>query len=113
MIAEATHYYMKRKGDNRIQSVKDLSGLTVGMQQGSSIHQRLPEIEALLQKTGGKLGKVSLYASFPEAYQDLANGRDRLCTQQRGGDRGRDPQAPRTILNSGRLWCRSATTHGR
>jgi polar amino acid transport system substrate-binding protein len=74
-IAEATHYYMKRKGDTRIQSVKDLSGLTVGMQQGSSIHQRLPEIDALLQKTGGKLGKVSLYASFPEAYQDLANGR--------------------------------------
>jgi polar amino acid transport system substrate-binding protein len=74
-IAEATHYYMKRKGDARIQAVKDLSGLTIGTQQGSSIHQRLPEVEALLQKTGGKLGKVSLYASYPEAYQDLANGR--------------------------------------
>ena len=35
----------------------------------------LPEVDALLQKTGGKLGKVSLYASYPEAYQDLANGR--------------------------------------
>ena len=65
-IAEATHYYMKRKGDARIQSIKDLSGLTIGTQQGSSIHQRLPEVDALLQKTGGKLGKV---------YQDLANGR--------------------------------------
>ena len=74
-IAEATHYYMKRKGDNRIQSIKDLAGLTIGTQQGSSIHQRLPEVDALLQKTGGKLGKVSLYASYPEAYQDLANGR--------------------------------------
>jgi polar amino acid transport system substrate-binding protein len=74
-IAEATHYYMKRKGDARIQSVKDLAGLTAGTQQGSSIHQRLPEVDALLQKTGGKLGKVSLYASYPEAYQDLANGR--------------------------------------
>ena len=74
-IAEATHYYMKRKGDARIQSVKDLSGLSLGTQQGSSIHQRLPEVDALLQKTGGKLGKVSLYASYPEAYQDLANGR--------------------------------------
>ena len=74
-IAEATHYYMKRKGDARIQSIKDLAGLTVGTQQGSSIHQRLPEVDALLQKTGGKLGKVSLYASYPEAYQDLANGR--------------------------------------
>jgi polar amino acid transport system substrate-binding protein len=74
-IAEATHYYMKRKGDARIQSIKDLAGLTIGTQQGSSIHQRLPEVDALLQKTGGKLGKVSLYASYPEAYQDLANGR--------------------------------------
>ena len=74
-IAEATHYYMKRKGDARIQSIKDLSGLALGTQQGSSIHQRLPEVEALLAKTGGKLGKVSLYASYPEAYQDLANGR--------------------------------------
>jgi polar amino acid transport system substrate-binding protein len=74
-IAEATHYYMKRKGDTRIKSIKDLSGLTLGTQQGSSIHQRLPEVEALLQKTGGKLGKVSLYASYVEAYQDLANGR--------------------------------------
>src|SRR5262247_881103 len=31
-IAEATHYYMKRKGDTRIQSIKDLSGLTIGTQ---------------------------------------------------------------------------------
>jgi polar amino acid transport system substrate-binding protein len=74
-IAEATHYYMKRKGDNRIKSIKDLSGLTVGTQQGSSIHQRIAEVDALLQKHGGKLGKLSLYASYPEAYQDLANGR--------------------------------------
>jgi polar amino acid transport system substrate-binding protein len=74
-IAEATHYYMKRKGDARIMSVKDLSGRPFGTQQGSSIHQRLAEVDALLQKTGGKLGPVSLYASYPEAYQDLANGR--------------------------------------
>lgn len=74
-IAEATHYYMKRKGDNRIKSIKDLAGRTLGTQQGSSIHQRLPEVEALLQKSGGKIGRVSLYASYVEAYQDLANGR--------------------------------------
>jgi polar amino acid transport system substrate-binding protein len=74
-IAEGTHYYLKRKGDNRIKSIKDLSGLTLGTQQGSSIHQRLPEVDALLQKHGGKLGRVSLYASYPEAYQDLVNGR--------------------------------------
>jgi len=65
---------MKRKGRRRIQSIKDLSGLTAGTQQGSSIHQAVPEVDALL-RDGWKLGKVSLYASYPEAYQDLANGR--------------------------------------
>ena len=74
-VAEGTHYYVKRKGDNRIKSIKDLSGLTVGTQQGSSIHQRMAEVDALLQKYGGKLGNVVTYASYPEAYQDLANGR--------------------------------------
>jgi polar amino acid transport system substrate-binding protein len=29
----------------------------------------------MLTKTGGKLGKVVQYASYPEAYQDLATGR--------------------------------------
>ena len=29
----------------------------------------------MLEKTGGKLGKVVQYTSYPEAYQDLANGR--------------------------------------
>lgn len=74
-VAEGTHFYLKRKGDNRISSVKDLSGLIAGTQQGSSIHQRMSEVDALLQKSGGKLGKVVTYASYPEAYQDLANGR--------------------------------------
>lgn len=74
-IADGTHYYVKRKGDNRIRSVKDLSGLTVGTQQGSSIHQRMAEVDALLQKYGGKLGNVVTYPTYPEAYQDLANGR--------------------------------------
>jgi len=101
-IAEATHYYMKRKGDTRIQSIKDLSGLTAGMQQGSSIHQRLPEIDALLQKSGGKLGKVSLYASRQRS--------DRLRSQQRRGHRGRHPQAPERFRagagrGAGRLPC--------
>jgi polar amino acid transport system substrate-binding protein len=74
-IAEGTHYYVKRKGDTRINSVKDLSGLTLGLQQGSSIQQRLPEVDKLLQTTGGKLGPTVSYASYPEAYQDLAIGR--------------------------------------
>jgi polar amino acid transport system substrate-binding protein len=74
-IAANTHYYLKRANDNSINSVKDLSGKTVGVQSGSVLFARLPELEAMLTKTGGKLGKVVQYASYPEAYQDLATGR--------------------------------------
>lgn len=74
-IAEATHYYIKRANDDRIKSVKDLSGLTVGVQAGSVLLSRLPELEVMLKKTGGKLGKVVEYTSYPEIYEDLANRR--------------------------------------
>jgi polar amino acid transport system substrate-binding protein len=74
-IAEATHYYIKRKNDDRIKSVADLSGLTVGVQAGSVLLSRLPELDAMLKKTGGKLGRVVEYTSYPEVYEDLAKGR--------------------------------------
>lgn len=74
-VAGATHYYIKRANDDRIKSVKDLSGLTVGVQAGSVLLSRLPELDAMLKKTGGKLGKVVEYTSYPEAYKDLENKR--------------------------------------
>src|SRR6202047_3233408 len=74
-IADATHYYVKRKDDKSISSIKDLSGKTVGVQAGSALLGRLPELGAMLEKQGGKLGKVVEYTSYPEAYQDLALGR--------------------------------------
>jgi polar amino acid transport system substrate-binding protein len=74
-IADATHYYVKRKGDTSISAVKDLSGKTVGVQAGSALLGRLPELETMLKNGGGKLGKVVEYTSYPEAYQDLALGR--------------------------------------
>jgi polar amino acid transport system substrate-binding protein len=74
-IADATHYYLKRKSDASIKSVKDLNGKTVGVQAGSALLGRLPELDATLKKDGGKLGKVVEYTSYPEAYQDLALGR--------------------------------------
>jgi polar amino acid transport system substrate-binding protein len=55
--------------------INDLSGKTVGVQAGSVLLARLPELQAMLNKTGGKLGKVVQYQSYPEAYQDLADGR--------------------------------------
>lgn len=74
-VAGATHYYIKRANDDRIKSVKDLNGLTVGVQAGSVLLSRLPELDAMLKKTGGKLGKVVEYTSYPEAYKDLENKR--------------------------------------
>jgi polar amino acid transport system substrate-binding protein len=74
-IADATHYYLKRKDDKSIASIKDLNGKTVGVQAGSALLARLPELGTMLEKEGGKLGKVVEYTSYPEAYQDLALGR--------------------------------------
>jgi polar amino acid transport system substrate-binding protein len=74
-IADATHYYVKRKSDTSINSIKDLSGKTVGVQAGSALLGRLPELRAMIEKDGGKMGKVVEYTSYPEAYQDLALGR--------------------------------------
>jgi polar amino acid transport system substrate-binding protein len=74
-IADATHYYVKRKDDTSISAIKDLNGKTVGIQAGSALLARLPELETMLKKDGGKLGKVVEYTSYPEAYQDLALAR--------------------------------------
>ena len=73
--AEATDYYVKRKSDASIRTVKDLSGKTCGVQAGSGMLAALPELEAMLKQSGGKMGEVVQYVSNPEAYQDLAIGR--------------------------------------
>jgi len=67
--------YVKRKGDPSIKGLKDLSGKTLGVQQGGASFQVLPELDAELKKTGGKLGNVVQFGAFSEAYQDLVNRR--------------------------------------
>ena len=71
-IADATAYYAKRKSDDSIKSIADLNGKTVGIQAGSALLENLPQLQAMLDKTGGKIGKIVQYTSYPEAYQDLA-----------------------------------------
>lgn len=73
--ASATHYYMIRADDESIKGVADLDGKTLGVQAGSALLTRLPELEAMLAETGGSLGEVVQYTSYPEAYEDLKNGR--------------------------------------
>jgi polar amino acid transport system substrate-binding protein len=74
-IAEGTYYFVKRKGDDRIAKEQDLSGLSVAVTLGSAMGAFLPVLGEQLAQNGGKLGRVATYASYPEAYQDLANGR--------------------------------------
>jgi polar amino acid transport system substrate-binding protein len=74
-IAESTMAYVTRKGDTRIQAIKDLSGKTLGVQQGGASFQVLPYLETDLKKTGGSLGNIVQYGAFSEAYQDLVNKR--------------------------------------
>src|SRR5260370_1140621 len=74
-IADATHYYVKKNSDSSIKAIKDLSGKTCGVQAGSALLGRLPELKAMIEKEGGTMGKVVEYTSYPEAYQDLALGR--------------------------------------
>jgi len=74
-IADATDYYVKRKNDDSIKSIKDLSGKTVGVQAGSAQLAHLSQLQAQIEKSGGKIGKIVQYTSYPEAYQDLALGR--------------------------------------
>ncbi|EMH4161775.1 transporter substrate-binding domain-containing protein [Pluralibacter gergoviae] len=73
--ASAQHYFIKRAGDNSLNTIADLSGKKVGVQAGSALLARLPELKAMLEKAGGKLGPVVEYPSYPEAYADLANKR--------------------------------------
>lgn len=74
-FASAQHFYIKRAGDDRINSVEDLSGMTLGVQAGSALLSRLPELEVMLEESGGELGDVMQYEAYPEIYADLANGR--------------------------------------
>jgi polar amino acid transport system substrate-binding protein len=74
-LADNAFYYVKRKGNAGIGAVKDLSGKPFGLQVGSAMKERLPELVALLKPTNGSLGKMTEYGNYPEAYQDLAIGR--------------------------------------
>ncbi len=74
-VAETVDFYMKRKGDGRITGVKDMDGKSIGVEAGSAMLKLLPQLEEMLKPTGGKLGRVVTYQGYPEAYQDLANGR--------------------------------------
>jgi len=74
-IAGGSSVWIRRTSDDSIQSLKDLSGKTFGVQAAGTQLARVPELEARLQAVGGRLGRVVQYQSYPEVYADLANKR--------------------------------------
>ena len=74
-VAASVDFYLKRKGDPKITSIKDLSGKPLGVEAGSAMLKLLPQLEEMLKATGGTLGKIVTYQGYPEAYQDLSIGR--------------------------------------
>lgn len=74
-LAASQNVYVKKAKDNSITDIKSLTGKTVGVQSGTVFSANLYQLEEMLSETGGKLGKVIQYQSYPEAYADLANGR--------------------------------------
>lgn len=74
-FASAQHFYVKRAGDDSLSDIASLCGKTVGLQAGSALLARLPELKKMMKAEGCKIGKVTEYPSYPEAYADLANGR--------------------------------------
>ena len=74
-VAASVDFYLKRKGDPKIASIKDLSGKPLGVEAGSAMLKLLPQLEDMLKATGGTLGKIVTYQGYPEAYQDLSIGR--------------------------------------
>ena len=73
--ASAHYYFVKRAGDNSLNTIADLSGKSGAAGGQRAAGATCPELKAMLEKPASKLGPVVEYPSYPEAYADLANKR--------------------------------------
>ncbi|WP_211237015.1 transporter substrate-binding domain-containing protein [Aneurinibacillus terranovensis] len=75
-IGDGTLAIMKRKGDNSIKKPEDIIGKVVGTQLGSGQLKGLKKFNNDLKASKGQGAKqIKEYVAYPEAYQELANGR--------------------------------------
>jgi len=73
--AESATFYAVKKGSD-IASPDDLIGKVVGAETGSAFLSELKAFDAKLKETKGEgVKKIVEYHGYPEAYQDLAQGR--------------------------------------
>ncbi|MCB4796981.1 transporter substrate-binding domain-containing protein [Pseudomonas sp. NP21570] len=72
--AQTSTYFATKKGSS-IVNPEDLIGKTVGSETGSAMLADLKDFDAKLKAKGKGLKEIVEYHGYPEAYQDLANGR--------------------------------------
>ena len=65
-VAKSVNYYLKRTRDTHITSIKDLSGLKLGVEAGSNMLAQLPELDAMLQKPAAASGRCSNTKPIPK-----------------------------------------------
>ena len=81
-IQNGTTVFVKRKGDDSIKSIEDMSGKKVGTQTSCYNEDDTKDFNEKL-KSEGKDGYSELltYDSFPEAFAELKNGKIDLVAQ--------------------------------
>lgn len=81
-IQNGTTVFVKRKGDDSIKSIEDMSGKKVGTQTSCYNEDDTKKYNEKL-KSEGKEGYTELltYDSFPEAFSELKNGKIDLVAQ--------------------------------
>ncbi len=81
-IQEGTTVLIKKKGNDKIKSVDDMEGKVVGTQTASYSETDVNTFNDSLKTNGGKgYNELKLYATYPEAYMELKNGRIDLVAQ--------------------------------
>jgi polar amino acid transport system substrate-binding protein len=70
-VAEATRYYLRRKGDGATRTLADLAGKRFGSRASSSGLPELTEFEHRLAKAGGTMGEGTEYPTYREAAKAL------------------------------------------
>ncbi|MCD7904819.1 MAG: transporter substrate-binding domain-containing protein [Clostridiales bacterium] len=81
-IERGTTTYLKRKGDDSIQSAEDIAGKIVGTQTACYNEEDIKEYnEQLISEGKEGYAELKTYDSFAEAYMELKNGQVDLVVQ--------------------------------
>jgi polar amino acid transport system substrate-binding protein len=74
-IADGTLAVLIKKGESSIKKPEDMAGKVVGSQLGSGQLKGLQKYNDELKSKGNGIKEIKEYVGYPEAYQELVNGR--------------------------------------